>query len=301
MRTLSVDLGLAVMMADGVRLATDIYRPAGPGRYPVVLLRTPYGRANPGAFALQVNAPQLANAGFAVVVQDVRGRFESEGDFWPFQDEARDGVATIEWAAEQSWSTGAVAMAGMSYCGYIQALAARERPDALRAWMPAFCPLDARDDWAYDGDALRLAFGMSWAMGTLAPGDRAIRDPERVRDAFDDWQATVERTSLDLPELEGTSLGETWRDWLARPDDATWWDSQSGRGAGLHDAPTLVVGGWFDLFQHGTFALHEELTQSSAPTQLLVGPWDHSPCRCGQARVTWTLVPPLGWTYPASN
>jgi len=277
MSSLTVDRGVTVTMPDGIRLAADVYRPAGPGRHPVVLLRTPYDRGHAAAFGLQLNAVALASAGYVAVIGDVRGRFGSEGEFDPFTGEAVDGVRTIEWAAEQPWSNGVVAMAGMSYCGYVQVLAARERPDALRAWIPAFCPVDVREDWIYDGDAFRLAFDLSLMVGTLAPMDARIADPTPFRAAFTDWDRTLQRPPDGHPELAGTALGRHYRDWLERADDAGWWADRSGRGAGAHDAPVLVIGGWYDLFGHGTFALHEELQQGPAAASLLVGPWDHSP------------------------
>src|SRR5688500_5913489 len=93
--SLASDLGVGVPMRDGARLAADVYRPSGSGRWPVVLLRTPYDRRLGAAVGQQVNAVRLAAAGFAVVIQDVRGRFESEGEFYPFRDEAADGYDTI--------------------------------------------------------------------------------------------------------------------------------------------------------------------------------------------------------------
>ena len=276
--TIAVDRGLTVAMPDGIRLATDVFRPAGPGRHPVVLLRTPYDRGHAAAFGLQINALQLVDAGFVVVTQDVRGRFASEGFFEPFRAEAADGVATIEWAAEQPWSDGAVAMAGMSYCGYAQVLAARQRPDALRAWIPAFCPLDARSQWIYDGDAFQLAFNLAWSLASIAAPDRRTADATPVLDALDAWPETVRRDPAEQRELLATPAGSVWGDWLSRRDDDRWWREISGRGAGQHDAAALVVGGWFDIFHRGSIALHAELAAGRATTaNLLIGPWDHSP------------------------
>jgi putative CocE/NonD family hydrolase len=277
--SLIVDRHVWVPMPDGVRLAADVYRRGRTGRYPTVLLRTPYDRGAAQAIALQVNALRLAEAGFAVVVQDVRGRFASEGEFTPFVDEDSDGVASIDWAAEQRWSNGNVAMAGVSYCGYAQVLAARRRPEALRAWMPVICPLDVRDQWLYDGDAFALGFNLAWMLSSVALRDRRTSPAvaARLTAAFDDWRATVARAPDDQPAIAASPAAATWHAWLERRDDAAWWDAISGRGAGAHDAPALVVGGWFDVFSRGTFALHDELSGgAAAAANLLVGPWDHA-------------------------
>ncbi len=277
--SLRVDRHIAVTMPDGVRLAADVFRPARPGRHPAVLLRTPYDRGNAPSFGTQLNALLLAEAGYVVVTQDVRGRGGSEGTFTPFVDEPADGVATIEWAAGQPWSNGVIAMAGMSYCGYTQVLAARERPEPLRAWIPAFCPLDVRDHWVYEGDAFSLAFNLAWMLGNVVPGRGGTADGRRAMAALDDWPATVRHPADGHPALAGAAAGVPYADWRRLRDDAGWWSSLSGRGAGAHDAAVLVVGGWYDLFAPGTAALHAEIAATGAAPvrQLLMGPWDHSP------------------------
>ena len=173
--TVRVDRHMWVPMRDGVRLATDVHRPARSGRHPSVLLRTPYDRANAQAISLHLNALRLADAGYAVVLQDVRGRWDSEGDFTPFVNEARDGADTIEWVVAQRWSNGVVAMAGLSYCGYAAAMAARERPPSLRALIAALCStrLFATNLGLYQkGDAFALGFNLAWMLSSLALRDR---------------------------------------------------------------------------------------------------------------------------------
>src|SRR5262249_37026160 len=105
-----VDTNVNAKMRDGVELTADVYRPEAEGRFPTLLERTPYDRkgATPDAMI-------LAAAGYAVVIQDARGRFGSEGEFYPFRHEAQDGYDTIEWAAAQPWSNGRVGMFGGSY------------------------------------------------------------------------------------------------------------------------------------------------------------------------------------------
>ena len=126
------EFGVAVKMRDGVTLRADVYRPAQEGRYPVLLERTPYDKNGERSFGLAA-----ATRGYVVVVQDVRGRYQSEGEFRPYEHEGRDGYDTIEWAAAQPWSDGNVGTFGLSYPGAVQWLAAVESPPHLKAMVPA--------------------------------------------------------------------------------------------------------------------------------------------------------------------
>jgi len=132
---LHVAKNLQVPMRDGVHLATDVYRPAAEGPYPTIVSRLPYDKELP-IVNFSFDTLRAAQAGYAVVVQDTRGRYQSEGMFTPFADEATDGADTIAWAAAQSWSTGEVGMVGGSYFGATQWLAATQAPPALRAIAP---------------------------------------------------------------------------------------------------------------------------------------------------------------------
>jgi putative CocE/NonD family hydrolase len=130
-----IDTNVAVRMRDGVVLRADIWRPASGGRFPTLVYRTPYGKhQSTAAFA---TARKAVARGYAVVMQDVRGRYASDGEFLPYQQEGKDGYDTIEWAAQQSWSNGAVGTYGLSYPGAVQWLAAIENPPSLKAMVPA--------------------------------------------------------------------------------------------------------------------------------------------------------------------
>jgi len=278
--TISTEIGVAVPMRDGIRLLADVYRPAGGGRCPVILERTPYDRTVGASFATQLNAPRLAAAGYAVVIQDVRGRFGSEGDFYPFTAEADDGVDTIAWAAQQPWSTGDVGMVGSSYRGYAQVLAARECPPALKAWFPAFTPVDIRSGWVYEGNAFCLGFNLSWTLGLIAPTDRRTRDPQRLYAALDEWPITARRAVADHPELASTPAASHYFDWLRHKDETAYWRSISGAGVEGCSATAMVVGGLFDVFSGGAGALNAQLNHEAGRQQrhfLILGPWDHSP------------------------
>ena len=154
-------------MRDGIELATDVYRPEGPSRYPVVLMRLPYNKELPVLLFLSGDILRIAQAGFAVVVQDCRGTFQSDGEFSPYFQEAEDGADAIAWAAEQNWSDGNVGMMGASYYGATQWLAACENPPALKAIAPFITTDQYYDMWTYQGGAFQLGFMLQWATATF--------------------------------------------------------------------------------------------------------------------------------------
>ena len=117
---LVMDKNVAMPMRDGVVLRGDIYRPDGQQPVPAILVRTPYGKAGAVTQAFSIEAMRAAGAGYAVIYQDTRGRFASDGSFYPFQHEVEDGHDTVEWIAAQSWCTGAVGMTGLLYPGAVQ-------------------------------------------------------------------------------------------------------------------------------------------------------------------------------------
>lgn len=128
-----------VPMRDGVTLSADIYRPAAPGRFPVILVRTPYDN---GLASNRRAGKQWATLGYVYAVQDVRGRGDSDGEFYPLVTEAKDGYDTIEWLARQPWSNGRIGTTGGSYLGWTQVYAAIENPPSLKAMVPIVTPTD---------------------------------------------------------------------------------------------------------------------------------------------------------------
>ncbi|MEE8303729.1 MAG: CocE/NonD family hydrolase, partial [Candidatus Tectomicrobia bacterium] len=165
---LIIDRDVSVEMRDGTILRSDVYRPDSAERLPVLLQRTPYDKGMPRISALLLNPMRAASAGYAVMVQDVRGRFASDGEFYTFRDEPDDGYDTIAWAAEQPWSSGKVGMFGLSYVGATQWLAAITTPPALAAIVPTVTASDYHEGWAYQGGAFELGFNASWTLTNLA-------------------------------------------------------------------------------------------------------------------------------------
>ena len=155
-----VETGVRVRMRDGVSLVADVYRPDAEGRFPTLLQRTPYDRKGDTAQAVD-----LAASGYVVVLQDTRGRYESEGEFYPFRNEASDGYDSVEWVAGQPWSDGKVGMYGGSYVGATQLLAATAKPPHLLAIFPYVTAAEYYEGWTYQGGALMDWFTSSWSSG----------------------------------------------------------------------------------------------------------------------------------------
>ncbi|HEY2642532.1 MAG TPA: CocE/NonD family hydrolase [Galbitalea sp.] len=283
-----VERDVWIPMRDGVRLQADVWRPATPGRYPVLLQRTPYNRAD--SFAVIVNAGieplRAVSEGFVVVIQDTRGRFGSEGVFDPFKNEAADGFDTIEWLATQSYSNGRVGMYGASYYAATQLLAATANPPALRAIAPQATASDYHDDWTYRGGALQLGFTLYWALGLAGAEAQRRRAAGENVDALetelqklsaDPWAAYRARPLASLEALG--ALLPAWNDWLGHPARDDFWRSISIAEQFTHiDVPALHIGGWFDIFLHGTLANYRGLASRPDASQqrLVIGPWAHA-------------------------
>src|SRR5467141_2884229 len=147
-------------MRDGVTLRADVYRPKAEGKYPVLLVRTPYDKQWSSGFG-----HKAATRGYVVIAQDVRGRFESEGEWYSFKNESQDGYDTIEWAAALPYSNGKGGMFGGSYVGATQFLAAIAKPPHLVGVCPNVTAANYHDGWTYQGGAFEKWFNESWATG----------------------------------------------------------------------------------------------------------------------------------------
>src|SRR6266567_6096702 len=152
-----VERNVAAKMRDGVTLRADVYRPKAEGKYPALLVRTPYDKRNETNFGLKAAAH-----GYVVIAQDVRGRFESEGEWYVFKNESQDGYDTVEWAAALPYANGKVGMFGGSYVGATQFLAAIAHPPHLAGICPTVTASNYHDGWTYQGGALEQWFDQNW-------------------------------------------------------------------------------------------------------------------------------------------
>jgi putative CocE/NonD family hydrolase len=259
-------------MRDGVMLATEVYRPAGQGRFPVVLERTPYNRRSP-APGTDCDSPTgqfFAERGYVLLSQDVRGRYRSGGEFDAMRQEADDGYDAVEWAAAQAWSNGKVGMIGGSYVGLTQWQAAIKQPPHLVAIAPHYSSSDYHHGWTYQGGAFDLWFAMSWISQTLAPdtlqrrleaeGMSAEEVTEEVTafvtkgrtQLFDDWLRQVPLKDFDGFRRDG-NIAAYFDEWVARPRYDDYWATLDLETKYPQvQVPALVTGGWYDIFQTGT-------------------------------------------------
>lgn len=282
--------GVAIPMRDGVALSADVWTPEGEGPWPTLLQRLPYDRSN--SFQAQhiaaLEVVRAVDAGFAVVLQDTRGRYASGGSFAPFVHEAPDGEDTIAWLREQPFCDGTVGMYGASYNGATQLLAASRAPRGLRAIAPQLTGADYRDGWTYRGGALQLGFVLLWIVESLAPPDVARMEPGPERAAAEralaelqaDPAAAFARLPLASPDL--TLLAPYAAEWLRGPAPSRYWEEISPASRyGAFDVAALHVAGWHDIFLEGSLRNYVGLRSGAATAwardhqHLVIGPWSH--------------------------
>ncbi len=238
---------------DGVTLYADVYRPTGEGDFPVLLQRTPYNKDNAADFAHAAVA-----RGFMVVVQDVRGRYTSEGEWYPFKHETDDGYDTVEWASALPHSNGKVGMFGGSYVGATQMLTAIGHPPHLAGICPIVTASNYHANWTYQGGAFEQWFDESWTSGLAQDTlNRAIR--ERTNARIGDTVLPINQYpvfNIDQGH-NGTELTHAlapyFIDWLAHPNYDDYWKKWSiEENYANIQVPALTVAAWYDLFQGGS-------------------------------------------------
>ena len=279
------DREVAIPMRDGIVLRADIMRPAAPGRVPVLVYRTPYGKE----FAVKeyTTFRHAVDRGYAVVIQDVRGRYASDGEFRPYENEGRDGFDTIEWAARQPWSDGNVGTFGLSYPGAVQWLAAVESPPHLKAMVPAMT-FSTPQNFFYAHGLWDLSW-LDWIWDNIAPDVRTKKNlpgPKTYDEAIAAWkqagpkmQATVPLNAVE----ELRSVAPYYYDWLSHPPEDPWWDWCELRNKyGRVHAAVLNLSAWYDdnygpegATTNFVGLLNSRSGESDPRTHLLLGPWVH--------------------------
>jgi len=296
-------------MRDGVRLATEVYLPANAaGAFPVILQRTPYNRSPGTGIGSDCNNAgfmTLAGRGYAVLNQDVRGRYRSQGVMNAMVQEANDGYDAVEWAAAQSWSTGKVATTGGSYVGLTQWQPAIHTPPHLAAIVPGVTASDYHDHWTYVEAAFDLWFAQSWMLVTFA-GEQYMRNLEasgataaEVQAKTAAWEAQGNRDILtewvwQLPLMSFDvyrNLAPYYYDWLAHPTyDAFWARLDVENRYENVKVPALSSGAWYDIFQVGTVRNFQSMRTEAGTAQARAGSKLVMTC-CGHAgtsgNVSW--------------
>lgn len=290
------DSNVEVPMRDGVRLECDVVRPRTPGKYPVLVVRSPYGRDayvdDPGH-----SVWFFAQRGYAVVTQDCRARFGSEGEGYdPLFQEVEDGYDTVEWTARQSWSNGRVGTTGQSYMGATQYTLATNNPlpPHLQTMAPVSASSDFHQSWVYHtGGAMEWGWMVPYAIhkgintlermgrtdlvkeveGYLEPGENFARP------LTGDWYRHLPLS--DWAELLKESA-PYFGDYLANERDGPyWWRANLNRHLAGISVPMLHVSSWYDIFLEGALNAFMGISENGANQlarenqKLLVGPWAH--------------------------
>ncbi|HEY5611133.1 MAG TPA: CocE/NonD family hydrolase, partial [Thermoanaerobaculia bacterium] len=244
-----------IAMSDGVELAADLYRPAGDGPFPVILIRTPYDKKG-----IRVFGEAFVEAGYAVLIQDVRGKWRSQGEFVPFLNEERDGLETLDWIAAAAWSNGRVGVWGSSYLGMAGLLLARHGHPALETVFSAAGWIEGSSINA-PGGALHIMLAIPWLLFEEGQTQRSLRDFD-LEELFHYLPliGVFDSVGLEIP---------AWKDLRVL-------HANGEEKPAASDTPVFHVAGWYDFVTPGSLAAWRAMRKSSdAPQRLLVGPWLH--------------------------
>ncbi|MCM3652518.1 CocE/NonD family hydrolase [Metabacillus litoralis] len=283
-----VEKNVPCQLADNTILYADVYRPDDDQQYPVLLTRLPYNKNHPFYSHRYLDTNRLVENGYVVIVQDVRGRFSSEGDFFPFKYEGKDGFEAVEWAARLPHSNGNVGMFGLSYYGFTQLLAAAENPPHLKAIFPAQTFNDLRAGSFYQNGAYGLGLNITWALESIAPDaiKRKYTDPEeykqkmrRLAELIDNIEEEYRFFPLkEWPALKELGVADYFYEMLGYDLEDKMWDELS---LGLEKlkgitVPAFHLGGWYDNLLSPTIANYLNSKEYvNQPQKLMIGPWSH--------------------------
>ncbi len=284
---------IEITMRDGTILRHNMTRPDIDGKFPVLLERSPYNKE--GGSENGVGSPEFfAARGYVVIIQDVRGRFASDGDFYPFKDDGngpnKDGYDTVEWLAKQDWSTGKIGTIGGSYSGATQYRNAISNPPNVKAMFVRESSADYSEEWVYRGGAFELGFNLGWAHRvTLSNLNHLVTDEKHeetekmlidIENNLDDWH---KKTPL-FPTQYFNGLSDWYNDWLENPPSSDYWkEFDMSDHFGNIDIPIYHLGGWFDVFLNGTLKFYQGVSKNGKSDKtkqnqrLIVGPWVHGP------------------------
>lgn len=265
-----MDLNVMIPMRDGVELSTDFYFPDSKGKFPTILIRTPYGADGArwdryGKF--------YASRGYVLITQDCRGRYDSGGEWYPFVGEEFDGYDTIEWIAKQHWNNGKVGMTGASYVGYVQWMAASENPPHLTCIFSYGSPSSIYGDTWYSNGTLYLMDAITYAFMMDGRTNQNL--------GVNDWLNLKEHLPLmTLDEFLGRKI-DFWKDWLTHPNYDNYWAKQAMKGRFQRlKVPSVTVAGWYDDGQHGSVenyygVMREGEESAKKNAKFIMGYWLH--------------------------
>lgn len=299
-----LDASVFVPMRDGIRLATDLYKPVGDGgaKYPVVLIRTPYGNV-PGHNFNEPAVRVFASHGYVVAVQDKRGKYRSEGTYLVSGGDANDGYDTVEWLAQQPWSNGRVGTYGCSYLGDVQIFMAQTRPPALKAMIPQASGSSVgsagglyRYFGVRQGGAVSWASAIGWfaAYGAkMMPRLPTTLEHDLYNALYAPWNQPPRAPVIDYPRAwyhlpmrealtaQGIAPSD-FEDNVTRPlSDSYWTQLPYMRPGYVSDVPALFVNSWYDfgadvtLFEYKWFRTHSASEQARDSQYVIMSPGVH--------------------------
>jgi putative CocE/NonD family hydrolase len=276
----SVDREVGMLLSDGTRLTSDIYRAHNKGLLPVLLMRQPYGREI-ASTVVYAQPEYFARAGFMVVIQDVRGRGESEGDFETFQNESSDGRETIEWASQLDGADGRVCMYGFSYQAYTQLAVLENKPDALVAIAPHMCAADLYNGWFYKNGILRLSTTLTWGNQMLredAWRRKATASAEALEASYTDLKSLMSAYPLEsVDPLTRTDLPSYASDWLTHSEKDAYWEAiDCTEALATADVAVFHLAGYYDYYSEGS-ELAYSCRDDTSKDFFLFAPWKHIP------------------------
>ena len=284
----TVDKDVMLSMRDGTRLATDIYFPSNngtrsSGEFPVILERTPYNKSMPGQVT---KAKYFTRRGYVCVIQDVRGRLASEGEWYPFAKEAPDGYDTVEWLGTQPWCNGKVGTMGDSYAGSDQAALATMNPPHLDTMIVAVGASNYFDSSMRQNGVLEQRF-LIYSYRMAVTSHEAEADPALKAEITRIFEKGMPEIVDEFPLIEGSTIlsrfptYEQWAMELQQNGDCTDYWKQRGYAPVEYydehaDIPTLYLGGWYDSYARNTCESFTRLNSiKKSPQHLLMGPWTH--------------------------
>jgi putative CocE/NonD family hydrolase len=282
-----LERGVPCVLSDGTTLFSDHYYPAGEGPWPTLLMRQPYGR-DIASTVVYAHPVWFARQTYHVVIQDVRGRGGSEGDFYPFRYEACDGAETIAWLRKHEACNGRIGMYGFSYQGATQLLAAAEQPEGLACIAPHMTAADLYHGWFYHHGALRLSSSLGWGIQMLREDARrhGLRDAsDMLEHAWTNIRAQAAHLPYAAhPGITDPALPGYVRDWFTHREPGDYWSELDiSTRIDRIQIPALHISGWFDTYLEGSIAGYLAL-RSGAGSEfarenqyLLAGPWIHIP------------------------
>jgi len=264
---------LRIPMRDGVMLSLDIYYPDAPGRFPTLVYRTPYSNNNPGEVA---QGKWYASRGYVVVKADVRGKYDSEGEWYTFRHEADDGYDTDEWIGRQPWSNGRIGLMGGSYLGYTEITQAIRGSRYLQAMSASVTTSNVYNNWVYVDGAFFYGFAFPWGSVSTDGHVDQTKNP-------DDWPKAYFNLPISTSDAAAGHHNPAYRDWMNHPlrTDPYWNDISYEDRVQDIGIPYLTVDGWYDLFLRGAIAdhlairAHGRTEAARKGKRLILGPWSH--------------------------